>query len=59
MRFEETREIPVSVKKMWDYGTDPMTWPRWYSGMTEILNPETASWEKVGDTVQIADPVPI
>jgi uncharacterized protein YndB with AHSA1/START domain len=54
MRIEETREIPVSLKKMWDYGTDPLTFPRWYSGCTEILNPETASWEKVGDTVQVA-----
>jgi uncharacterized protein YndB with AHSA1/START domain len=54
MRFEETREIPVSVKKIWDYATDPMTWPRWYSGITEIIDPETAAWGKVGDTVKVA-----
>lgn len=54
MRIEETREIPVSVKKMWDYATDPLAFPRYFSGVTEILNPETASWEKVGDTVQAA-----
>jgi uncharacterized protein YndB with AHSA1/START domain len=54
MRFEETREIPVSVKKMWDYGTDPMTWPVWYAGCTEIIDPETAAFGKVGDTVRVA-----
>ena len=54
MRFEETREIPVSVKKMWDYGNDFDTWPLWYAGCTEIIDPETAAWGKVGDTVRVA-----
>jgi hypothetical protein len=54
MRFEETREIPVSVKWMWDYHNDFNTWPLWYAGCTEIIDPETAAWGEVGDTVRVA-----
>jgi len=54
MRFEETREIPISAKKMWDHHNDFNTWPLWYAGCTEILDPDTAAWGKVGDTVRVA-----
>lgn len=54
MRFEETREIPVSIKKLWDFATDPMTWPRWFSGINEILDSDETTWQDVGDAVQVA-----
>jgi len=54
MRFEETREIPASVKLVWDYMEVFRSWPLWYAGVIEIIEPETGSWEKVGDTVRAA-----
>lgn len=52
MRFEERRELPVSLKKMWDYTTDCRTWPDWYASMTEIVKP--GPWAGKGDTVDVA-----
>jgi hypothetical protein len=54
MRVEEKREFPVPLKKMWDFTMDFKEWPLWYSGLIEVIAPETGAWEKEGDTVRIA-----
>ena len=51
MRTEITRTFPVPRKKAYDYLIDFNTWPLWYTGLLEILEPEKASWEKPGDEV--------
>lgn len=47
-----TRTYPVPLKKGFDYISDFKTWPDWYVGMTEILEPGT--WHTPGDHVRCA-----
>ena len=52
MRTEMTRTYPVPLKKGFDYIDDFKTWPAWYVGMTDIIEPETGAWSKAGDRVR-------
>lgn len=54
MRVEIMRTFPVPRKKAFDYLDDFHTWPMWYSGILEIIDPEKAAWEKKGDKVRFA-----
>jgi hypothetical protein len=51
MRFEETRTIPIELKKGWDYINDFRRWPDFYAGFDHIVDPDTCAWNKVGDSV--------
>jgi hypothetical protein len=48
------RTYSVPRKKVFDYLNDFTTWPSWYTGVLEILNPEDAAWNKPGDKVRFA-----
>jgi hypothetical protein len=48
------RTFPVPRKKAFDYLDDFTTWPTWYAGMLEIIEPETAAWNEAGDKVRYA-----
>jgi hypothetical protein len=52
MHVEMTRTFPVARKKAYDYLSDFTTWPAWYVGVLEIIDPDTAAWEKPGDQVR-------
>lgn len=52
MRIEETRRFPVPPQQVYDYLTDPKTWPLWLAGMLEVEDAETVTWEKPGDRVR-------
>lgn len=52
MRTEMTRTYPVPLKKGFDYIDDFKTWPAWYVGMTDIIEPETCAWSVPGDKVR-------
>jgi hypothetical protein len=54
MRTELTKTMPVPLKKGFDYLNDFKTWPDWYVGMTEVLNPAEAQWNIPGDRVEFA-----
>ena len=54
MRVEIKRTFPVPRKKAFDYLDDFHTWPMWYSGVLEILDADTAAWDKQGDMVRFA-----
>ncbi len=54
MRVELNRTFPVPRKKAFDYLDDFRTWPSWYSGMMEIVEPESAMWSAPGDRVRFA-----
>ena len=54
MRTDMTRTYPVPLKKGFDYIDDFKTWPDWYVGMTEILEPEKGAWHIAGDEVRFA-----
>lgn len=54
MRTDMTRTYPVPLKKGFDYATDFRTWPDWYVGMAEILDPEDVTWIEPGDEVRFA-----
>ena len=54
MRVEIKRRLPVSSKKAFDYLADFRTWPMWYSGVLEIVDPDSAAWDKKGDSVRFA-----
>jgi len=54
MRIEETRRFPVPRQQVYDYLTDPKTWPLWIAGMLDVEDAETATWEKPGDRVRFA-----
>lgn len=55
-----TRTLPVSLKQGYDYIDDYRTWPRWYSGMLEIVSPAVGhrsranAWSQPGDVVRFA-----
>lgn len=51
MRKEISRTFPVPRKKAYDYLVDFHNWPLWYSGLIEILEPDTAAWAMPGDKV--------
>ncbi len=52
MRFEETRTMPVELKKGWDYISDYRRWPDFYSGIDHIVEPDLCAWSEVGDSVR-------
>ncbi|MDH5615205.1 MAG: SRPBCC family protein [Acidimicrobiia bacterium] len=52
MRFEETRTMPIELKKGWDYLNDFRRWPDFYAGFDHIVEPEKGAWSKVGDSVR-------
>ncbi len=54
MRFEETRTMPVELKKGWDYVNDFRRWPDYYAGFDHIVDPDNGAWDDVGDTVAFA-----
>ncbi len=54
MRVEIKRRLPVPSKKAFDYLADFRTWPMWYSGVLEIVDPDSAAWDKKGDSVRFA-----
>lgn len=54
MRVEMMRTYPVPRKKAFDYLDDFTTWPTWYAGMLEIIDPDQAAWAAVGDKVRFA-----
>ena len=54
MRVELMRTFPVPRKKAFDYLDDYRTWPSWYAGVLEIIEPEDAGWSSPGDKVRFA-----
>ncbi len=54
MRIELMRTYPVPRKKAFDYLDDFTTWPTWYAGMLEIVDPQEAAWSLAGDKVRFA-----
>lgn len=54
MRVELMRTYPVPRKKAFDYLDDFTTWPTWYTGMLEIVEPAMAAWSSPGDKVRFA-----
>jgi len=54
MRVELMRTFPVARKKAFDYLDDFTTWPTWYAGMLEIIEPDKARWSAAGDKVRFA-----
>jgi hypothetical protein len=44
--------FPVSRKRAFDFLDDFTTWPAWYVGVLEIIDPDAAAWDKPGDTVR-------
>jgi hypothetical protein len=52
MHTEAIRTYPVALKTGFDYCDDFKTWPMWYSGMTEIIDPEEARWMEREDEVR-------
>ena len=52
MRFEETRTMPIELKKGWDYISDFRRWPDFYAGVDQIVDPDSCAWAKMGDRVQ-------
>lgn len=54
MRVELMRTYPVPRKKAFDYLDDFTTWPAWYVGMLEIIEPDTAAWSAAGDKIRFA-----
>jgi hypothetical protein len=49
---ELTRTYPVPVEQGFDFIDDFHSWPSWYVGMSEIIEPEQASWHDPGDEVR-------
>ena len=54
MHAELTYTYPVPARKGFGYVDDFHTWPSWYVGMCEILDPEDAHWHEPGDEVRFA-----
>ena len=54
MRVELLRTYPGDAKKAFDYLDDYRTWPTWYTGMLEIIEPDAAAWDQPGDKVRFA-----
>lgn len=54
VRTELTHTFPVPLKQAFDYLDDFKLWPNWYSGLTEIIEPDRAAWDKPGDKVRWA-----
>lgn len=54
MRVDLTKTFPVPRKKAFDYLDDFRTWPSWYAGMLEIIEPDKALWSSPGDKVRFA-----
>ncbi len=52
MHAEHAHTYPVPLKKGFDYISDFRTWPLWYVGMTEIVEPEACGWTDPGDEVR-------
>ncbi len=54
MRTEIAKTFSVPLKAGFDYIDDYRTWPDWYVGMTEILDPAMAQWVFPGDSVKFS-----
>lgn len=54
MRVELKGTFAVPRKKAFDYLDDFTTWPTWYAGMLEIIEPDKATWSAAGDKVRFA-----
>lgn len=54
MHTELTHTYPVSLSRGFGYIDDFHTWPRWYVGMCEIVEPDEASWTEPDDQVRFA-----
>jgi hypothetical protein len=54
MRIGQSCDYPIPLKKGWDYLTDWHLFPTWRVAMFEILEPETATWNKAGDSIRFA-----
>jgi uncharacterized protein YndB with AHSA1/START domain len=52
VRIEDTRRFAVPRQEVWDYLTDPATWPRLLAGLLEVTDPTPTSWAKPGDRVR-------
>ncbi|MFO7549212.1 MAG: SRPBCC family protein [Acidimicrobiia bacterium] len=52
MHAELSHTYPVPLEQGFDYVADFHNWPSWYVGMSEILEPEQASWRDPGDEVR-------
>ena len=52
MKIELTQAFPIPLKKGFDYLDDFRTWPDWYNGMIEIIEPALAKWIAPGDEVR-------
>lgn len=51
MHAEHAHTFPVPLKLGFDYITDFRTWPFWYVGVTELIDPEAYGWTDPGDEV--------
>lgn len=54
MHFEVERKFPGDAKEAFDYLNDFRTWPEWYTGMIELIEPAKAAWAASGDRVKFA-----
>ena len=48
---EHAHTYPVPLKKGFDYVSDFHTWPFWYVGVIELVDPELCGWIDPGDRV--------
>jgi hypothetical protein len=49
---EHAHTYPAPLKKGFDYISDFHTWPLWYVGITELIDPERCRWSQPGDEVR-------
>jgi hypothetical protein len=54
LRTELERTLPGPLSKGFGYIDDFRTWPAWYKGMVEILEPDKGAWRQPGDEVRFA-----
>jgi hypothetical protein len=54
LKTELTREFAVPTKAAYDYLNSFRSWPAWYAGILEILDPEKGAWKAKGDKVRFA-----
>ena len=54
MKTELTREFAIPMKVAYDYVNSFRSWPAWYAGMLEILDPGKGEWKVKGDRVRFA-----
>lgn len=52
MHTELSHTYPVPLSRGFRFIDDFHTWPSWYVGMCEIVEPDQASWTEPGDEVR-------